>query len=150
MQHIQLPTKQVIYGTVPAFDVTDITAVTPAIGTGVKLLTIVSNINMQVLLEPLVEITTVFNGTPVMVIGTTPGGSQILGATDISEAALGFNPIGNAGRIRFTGPAAVPPAPPQNVLTDIYVTITGAGVTLGAAKVYLRLAPLDNFLVQPQ
>lgn len=142
MQHNQLPTKKILYGSVAALVTFAALYNTSGIGSAVLLCTIQASAAKPVLLEASAEVITAFNAgtTNVLTLGTNTTATQILGAADITEGTPGFYPAGaGVGKVRLVAN------------TDIYVKYaqTGTAASTGAAKIYLRMTPL-NLDEQPQ
>lgn len=136
MQHNQLPTKKILYGSIAGLVTFAANFNTSGIASAVLLCTIQASVAKPVLLDAQVEIITAFNAvtTNVLTLGTDTTANQILAAADITEGTPGFYPASaGVGKVRLTAN------------TNIYVkyTQTGTAATTGAAKVYLKMTPLN-------
>lgn len=99
------------------------------IGTGVLMLTVEAQ-EKPTLLEVQALVTTPFNAgiTNVLVVGTTPGGTDILGGTDITEGTAGFYPGNGTARQAYV-----------TTDTPVYVTYTYTGTAPTAGQAYILL-----------
>lgn len=138
MQHTEVPTKKILYGSIAGLITFQTLFSTSGIAAGVLLCTVQATEDRPVLIETAAQVVTAFNAatTNVVTLGTdAASANQLLAAGDITEATPGFYPTGAA-----TGKMIV------TANTNIYAkyTQTGTAATTGEVRWLIKLTPLDS------
>lgn len=135
MQHITLPTDKILYGNVAALIDHTLNYNDAGVLAGLQLFQIVlpSAMIPAVLLETFVEIITAFNssGSNLISLGSTAGGSDLMGTGVVTAGTIGFYPSGYARkRITVTTPVYL------NLFTGTQQveTATATGTVTGAGN----------------
>lgn len=136
MQHISVPSRPILNGSVAALLTFSALFNTAGIAAGVQVALIRADAKNPVLLEFWAEVVTAFNAvtTNVLTVGSdAASGNQFLAAGDITEGTPGFYPAANAiVKKRIVADTAI----------FLKYTQSGTAATTGNALIYVRVTPL--------
>lgn len=143
-----IPAITRIFGKVPITKHFNLSYNTSGVGTGKLLCTLRASVARPLLVNTRVEVVTAFNATTAntFIVGTTVNGTDILGASDITEGTVGFYPSGSGtGLKRIVANTAIYATSYGNKATSTLTTdntapSNGSSITLGTTTYTFKSA----------